>query len=155
MSVITNKKQLQFAVDRLSAIVPYESVECLKVQMCVHFVEVMVARSRHDMSCYWCQAHLEVLSKLSDRCVTDYLHLVRTRLLDLNSVPNSDSNLEATSLVEESIAEYRSTGGLALQMIKTSIFLSPFFVGHVLPLLLSPSGADRDVRHALVKQLHK
>ena len=98
---------------------------------------------------------MEVMSKHSDASVSDFLNLVRTRLLDLNSGPSDDSKSEAVELVKKSIAEYRSNGCIPLQMIRTSIFLSPFFVGHVLPLLLSLSGEGEDVKDSLISELNR
>ena len=101
------------------------------------------------------QAHLQVFCKQCHTSVTDYLGLVRTRLLNLEPVPNNDNSSEALELVTKSINEFRSTGHLPLQLIKTSIFLSPYFVGCVLPLLLSPTRDDSDVPEALVEELNR
>lgn len=103
---------------------------------------------------YW-QAYLESLSRQADPSIREFLQLVRTRLSDLKATSSSDSTQEAEEQLKKWMEEYKITRNIPQGMIKASVFLSPFFVGHVLPLLLSPSESEQELRNLLIQDLLK
>ena len=85
----------------------------------------------------------------------EFLQLIRTRLSDLNVEPSSNGKGEAEESMKKWLVEYKNTHSIPQGMIKASVFLSPFFVGHVLPQLLCPSETDQEVRDHLIEELMK
>ena len=94
------------------------------------------------------------LSRKSDSGVFDFVQLVRARLADLNYTMSSGSRDKAETLVKKWTSEYRETGSIPQGLIKTSVFMAPFFVGHVVPLLMQPA-EEVSVQKMLLEELYK
>lgn len=83
----------------------------------------------------------------------DYLSLVRTRLLDSESLVLKQNGPTAFEMVEQSIEEFRCSGRISNTIIRASIFQSPFYMGSFLPSLMSVSSGEEDARHKLIVEL--
>lgn len=148
-SLSTNRRGLQLLIDTLAPLVPYESVEYMKV-LWRYLVGV------NSLSVRNLQVHLDVMSNRSDRSlsvVADYITLIRTRLLDLGGFPAENSEF-AASLVQQAVEEFGRTGNILSKVTEASVFRSPFYVRCFLPLLLSPTKKDGDQK-GLVEKLFR
>ena len=99
------------------------------------------------------QVHLDAFASRSEKLITDYISLIKTRLIDLGDCPVDRNNLEASVLVQQAIEEYSFSGHISHRVIEASIFRSPFYISCFLPLLLSD---EKDsTRQALIMELSK
>ena len=62
-------------------------------------------------------------------------------------------SVQAASDVAEAIAYYRENGRISQPLMEASIFRRPYFVGHFLPSLLSPSLTAHEGRKGLISAL--
>lgn len=62
-------------------------------------------------------------------------------------------SLQAASDVAEAVTYYRENGRISQPLMEASIFRLPYFVGHFLPSLLSPSLTVHEGREGLISAL--
>ncbi|XP_074616558.1 Fanconi anemia group A protein-like isoform X3 [Acropora palmata] len=140
---LTNRKTVQFFMKCLSDLVPYEPAEYLKV----HAIKSP-----------------QVPTKLRE-LVTDYISLVKTRLMDLKEPlelyagqSEQEKQLkQASADVNKVLESFEKTGKVPNSVMEASIFRKPYFIGRFLPALLTPRKIpdEADSRSQLIDVLSK
>lgn len=87
--------------------------------------------------------------------LTDYLTLIRTRLIDLGGAPSEKNESVALRLVQQAVEEFNSSGRILPKVVEICIFSSPFYIGCFLPLLLSASAREKAPRRRLIEKLFR